>query len=321
LMSLASSAVVTWLLLRLTAGTLADEDVLFRGPDVAGSPLHRPAPRQRPNVVQALVPLVAGFAGLWYVQGLVPSDLRWAIPIQQGVAVLAPLALVLWWQRVDLRGTFAWRRPARGGWVAAVLVGAALVGAGLFLLGAAALLAVRSAGISEEARHLSARLVSLIQAQPWWLAWLLVAVLPAICEELLFRGWVLAGLLGRRRSPGRARVAVGIQAAAFAVFHLLPERMPQTFALGLVLGTLVVVTRSLLPAIVCHLAHNSMPLVVLWLAGDVPGLAAAVEGGTPASSAGLPGWVVAAAAASTAIGIALLAAATRLNGNNRERPS
>jgi len=306
--SLASSALVTWILLRLTAHTLSDEDVLFRGPDVAGSPLHRPAPRSRPNGVQALVPLVAGFAGLWYAQGLVPSDLSLAIPIQQGVAVLVPLALVLWWQRVDLRGTFAWRSPARGGRAAWVLLGAALVGAGLFLLGAAALLAVRSGGVSAEARQLSARLVALIQGQPWWLSWTLVAAVPAVCEELLFRGWVLSGLRGRRSSTRRAGAAVVVQAAAFAVFHLLPERMPQTFALGLVLGGLVVVTGSLLPAIACHLAHNSMPLVVLWLAGDVPDLAAAVEAGTAGGSAGLPGWAVAAAAGAVAAGLAAIAA-------------
>ena len=306
--SLASSAILTWILLRLTAHTLTDEDVLFRGPDVAGSPLHRPAPRSRPNGVQAFVPLVAGFAGLWYAQGLVPSDLSLAIPIQQGVAVLVPLALMLWWQRVDLRGTFSWRPPARGGRSAWVLLGAALVGAGLFLLGAAALLAVRSTGISAEARQLSARLVALIQGQPWWLAWTLVAAVPAVCEELLFRGWVLSGLRGRRNSTRRVWAAVGVQAAAFAVFHLLPERMPQTFVLGLVLGGLVVVTGSLLPAIACHLAHNSMPLVVLWLAGDVPDLAAAVEAGTPGGSAGLPGWVVAAAAGAVAAGLGAIAA-------------
>ena len=306
--SLASSAILTWILLRLTAHTLTDEDVLFRGPDVAGSPLHRPAPRSRPNGVQAFVPLMAGFAGLWYAQGLVPSDLSLAIPIQQGVAVLVPLALMLWWQRVDLRGTFSWRPPARGGRSAWVLLGAALVGAGLFLLGAAALLAVRSTGISAEARQLSARLVALIQGQPWWLAWTLVAAVPAVCEELLFRGWVLSGLRGRRNSTRRVWAAVGVQAAAFAVFHLLPERMPQTFVLGLVLGGLVVVTHSLLPAIACHLAHNSMPLVVLWLAGDVPDLAAAVEAGTPGGSAGLPGWVVAAAAGAVVAGLAAIAA-------------
>jgi sodium transport system permease protein len=309
--SLLSSLAVTWLLLQLTALTLTDEDVLFRGPDVAGAPLHRPARRRRPNTVQALLPLVAGFAGLWYSQGLVPDDLRWAIPVQQVLAVLAPLALVGWWQRVDLRTTFSWLWPS-GDMLrsASVMLGAVLLGGGLFLLGAAALLAWQGGTTSAETRQLSARLVALIQDQPRWLAWVLIALVPAICEELLFRGWVLAGFVGHARTRQRLWAAIVVQAAAFALFHLLPERMPQTFVLGIVLGTLVVFTGSLWPAIACHLAHNSMPLAILAIAGDVPGLAAAVEANA-AKAAMLPGSIVVAAAAAVAIGTGLVAIGVR----------
>ena len=313
--SLLSSLAVTWLLLQLTALTLADEDVLFRGPDVAGTPLHRPARRRRPNAVQALLPLVAGFAGLWYSQGLVPDDLRWAIPVQQVLAVLVPLALVGWWQQVDLRETFSWRWPAAGGAnraarSASVMLGAVLLGGGLFLLGAAALLAWQDGTTSAEARQLSARLVALIQDQPRWLAWALIALVPAVCEELLFRGWVLAGFVGHARTRQRLWTAIVVQAAAFALFHLLPERMPQTFALGLVLGTLVALTGSLWPAIACHLAHNSMPIVILAFAGDMPDLAGAIETGT-SSAAMLPRSIIVAAAAAVAIGSGLVAIGVR----------
>lgn len=313
--SLISSAAVTWLLLQLTALTLADEDVLFRGPDVAGTPLHRPARRRRPNAVQALLPLVAGFAGLWYTQGVVPDDLRWAIPVQQGLAVLAPLAIVGWWQRVNVRDTFAWRWPAAGGVGrgargALVIAGSILLGGGLFLLGAAALLAFQGGTTSAEARQLSARLVSLIQERPRWLGWVLIALVPAVCEELLFRGWVLAGFVGHARGRTRVWTAIVIQAAAFALFHLLPERMPQTFMLGIVLGALVTVTGSLASAIVCHLAHNSMPIVILALAGDIPELGAMAEAGA-SSAKMLPGWIVCAAAAAVAIGCGLVAGGIR----------
>lgn len=309
--SLASSLAVTWLLLRLSAHALADEDMLFRGPDVAGAALHRPGRRLRPNAVQAFLPLVAGFAGLWYSQGLVPDDLVLAIPLQQAVAVLAPLALVLWWQRVDLRETFALRLPGPAPRWPLPLGGAALVGAGLFVLGAWALLSLQADGVSPEARRLSARLVALIQERPWWLAGTLIAVVPAVCEELLFRGWVLAGLAGRRTAADPPWTAIAVQAAAFALFHLLPERMPQTFVLGLACGGLVIATHSLLPAIVCHVAHNAMPLVILALAGSAPGLAAAVEAGDTAAAGSLPGWIVLAAAGAVVAGVALVVAGIR----------
>ena len=60
--------------------------------------------------------------------------------------------------------------------------------------------------------------------------------------------------------------AVLLQAAVFAGFHLLPERMPQTFMLGIALGWMTRATGSLLPAVLAHLAHNGTPLVLVELA-------------------------------------------------------
>ena len=46
--SLISSAVLVWLMLQVTANMLTDEEILFRGPDVAGNLWSRPARRRRP---------------------------------------------------------------------------------------------------------------------------------------------------------------------------------------------------------------------------------------------------------------------------------
>ena len=303
--SLVSSAVVVWLLLRGTAALLTDEEILFRGPDVAGNVLARPPRRRRPTVAQGLFALAIGLTGLWYAQGIPADDFAWAIPLQQAAAVVVPLALLLAWQRVDLRRTFALGRP--GGPDAAIgraglcLLGAALLGAGLFVLGAAALLAIRGTHVTDEARRLAEKLVTVMREKPWWLSWGLIAVLPAVGEELLFRGWVQSAVVGAWPSRARAVAGVVVQAACFAIFHLLPERMPQTFLLGLVTGSITLATGSIFPAMVCHMAHNSMPLVLLWLAGGLsgsaPDLTTAVEGGGQ-----LPGWAVAAGAVAAALG-------------------
>lgn len=321
--TLVSSGLLTGLLLGLTSLMLTDEDILFRGPDVATSGLARPSRRERPTVVEGVVPLVGGLAALWYAQGLTPDDLAVAIPMQQMLTVLGPLALAVWWQRVNLVRTFSlrwpWGLPLGAGTparrvtaVAASLGGAALVGAGIFGLGAAALLAVKGTSLSFEAEDLNRRLLDLMLERPTWLAWCLMALVPAVCEELLFRGWVLAAFTGGGRSLRRLTAAVVAQAACFAVFHLLPERMPQTFALGLALGAMTVATHSILPAIVAHLVHNSLPLVIVTLAGGRAALAtAAGSTGAIDSFTGIPPWAVVAAAILLACGIVLLATGTR----------
>jgi len=313
-LSLVSSALLTWLLLRATASILTDEDVLFRGPDVAGG-LSRPVPRTRPNIVQGMMPIVAGLAGLWYVQGITPTDLLRAIPLQQAAAVLLPIAAMIAWQRVDLGTTFSLRWPRPKPRAPLILLGAALVGAGLFVLGAAALLAFRGTALSAEAKDLSERLVELMQSNPWWLSWGLMALLPAVCEELLFRGWMLAAFVGDGRHRERLIWGILAQAACFALFHLLPERMPQTFLLGLVLGCLVTATGSLLTAVVCHAAHNSMPILILALSG---GIDADPTAATKAL-AGVPEWAIVAAFVTLAVG-GLLVASGRLHLPHGEAP-
>ncbi len=315
-LSLGSSVAITWLLLRVTAVMLTDEDILFRGQDSAGPALARPSRRALPTLMQGAIPPIMGLAALWYAQAFMPKDLLVAIPAQQAATVLLPLVVLLWWQRVDLRQTFSLRWPGCGDGLSAGmgLAGGALLGAGVFVIGAAALLALRGDGLSPEAKGLSERLVGLILSQPWWLSWLLIAVLPAVCEELLFRGWTLAAFAGRQRTAGRVALAVLAQAFLFAVAHVLPERMPQTFALGAVLGWVTITTGSLLPAIVGHLVHNSMPLVVLFASDCPPDMVLdGGGGGLPGiDAAGIPTGAVLAAAASVIAGAVLIQAAARL---------
>ena len=316
--SLISSAVIVWLMLQFTANLLTDEEILFRGPDVAGKLWSRPARRRRPSVAQGLTALAVGLAGLWYAQGIAPADFALAIPVQQAAAVVVPLVLLMAWQRVDLRRTFGlrWPEAAAGGRVgvvgrtAASVSGAVLIGAGLFVLGAAVLLAVRGTHVSAEAKNLAEKLIGMMRDKPVWLSWALIALLPAIGEELLFRGWVQSALVGAWPSRGRMVAGIVVQAACFAIFHLLPERMPQTFALGLVTGSLTLATGSILPAIACHAAHNSMPLAMLWLVGglsnaaDSPDSAAVVA--AAAEGVNLPAWAVIAALASVVVGAAAI---------------
>ncbi|MBM4011718.1 MAG: CPBP family intramembrane metalloprotease [Planctomycetes bacterium] len=304
--SLIGSAAAAWILLAVTASLVANEEILFRGPAAASRALARPRPRLRPSIGQAIAAAVMGVAALWYVQGLAPSDFATALMAQQAVAVLLPLLAISWWQRVDAGETFGFRWPAaNAAGIPAAVMGAAAVGSGLFVLGAAATLAVRGSVVSAEAAGLARQLVDLILGGPTWAAVSLLSVMPAVCEELLFRGWMLAGLAGRMPTARRAAWAVGGQAAAFAAFHLLPERMPQTFALGVVAGVLTLATRSLLPAIVMHAAHNATP-VLLVAAATPEEIDVILHAGR-----GLPAWIVGGGLGCLVLGGLLVTAACR----------
>lgn len=82
----------------------------------------------------------------------------------------------------------------------------------------------------------------------------LMAISPAICEELFFRGAVL-GSLRRGLSPMRALLW---QALFFGAAHASLYRIVPTASLGLLLGALTLRTRSLLPAILVHAGYNTV---------------------------------------------------------------
>ena len=95
------------------------------------------------------------------------------------------------------------------------------------------------------------------------LALFVVAIVPAICEELVFRGIVLNGL----RSRGKW-VAVLLSALLFGLMHNNIEQLPYTFALGVVLGTLAYETGSILPGILTHAMNNAIVLISMYLSNN-----------------------------------------------------
>lgn len=78
------------------------------------------------------------------------------------------------------------------------------------------------------------------------------ALLPAVAEELYFRGF-----LAERFRDLRPALRMGLASAAFALWHLqTPSYLLHTFAIGLMLAWLVYRRGRLLPAVVAHALAN-----------------------------------------------------------------
>jgi membrane protease YdiL (CAAX protease family) len=101
-------------------------------------------------------------------------------------------------------------------------------------------------------------------------ALLAIAVLPALCEEMVFRGLVA-------RAFARYGLAVGVvgSAALFSSYHLLPIQMVATFPLGLALGVLALRSGSIVPGMIAHLLNNATVIAIS--RNEVPGLGDAIQ--------------------------------------------
>jgi sodium transport system permease protein len=83
---------------------------------------------------------------------------------------------------------------------------------------------------------------------------LVLAVLPAVCEELAFRGFLLTGLTRRFRP----RTSIFLSSFLFALAQMNVFQFIPHFILGAVMALLVLRTRSLIPAVLFHLVHNCL---------------------------------------------------------------
>ena len=88
---------------------------------------------------------------------------------------------------------------------------------------------------------------------PRWQLYLLMAVLPPVCEELLCRGFLFASFRARF---GDLR-AVLFTAVLFGALHLDLQRIPATAIAGLALGYVRLRTGTILFPILFHMAYNA----------------------------------------------------------------
>jgi sodium transport system permease protein len=96
---------------------------------------------------------------------------------------------------------------------------------------------------------------------------MLAAFMPAITEEVAFRGFILSGL----RSGHRVTAAVILSSILFGLLHVaisLPSQFFGTTLLGLILGALAVKSKSLLPGMLFHFTNNALGAVMPSIAAD-----------------------------------------------------
>ena len=114
-----------------------------------------------------------------------------------------------------------------------------------------------------------------------WLVFV-VAVTPAICEEILFRGYVQ-----RTMERGMGRKAIFVAGIAFGLFHFSPFGLAVLAVMGIVLGYFYHRSRSLYPSMAAHFTNNFLATLFLYQQPVVEGVNLASDESVPLS------WVLA----------------------------
>ncbi len=94
---------------------------------------------------------------------------------------------------------------------------------------------------------------------------IMIAVLPAISEEVLFRGILQPILI---KSTRNIHIAIIITAAIFSAFHLQFYGFLPRFFLGIILGYLYVASGSLWLPIIAHFTNNAIATICYYLVNN-----------------------------------------------------
>jgi sodium transport system permease protein len=261
----ASTLLYAALALALAARIFGAEAVLYSDQGGWGDLLRRPA-EARPvaSLSTALLCLAILFPAQFMLSGAIaqmeqPELVRALLLAFVGVVLFVgfPLAAALF-ERVNLVSGFRLKPPPLLG-----LVGGLVLGLSLWPFAALLVLLLKQVGQFAEQNGLNEqvrRLIESWQESGAGVTLILMAVLPAVAEEWLFRGY----LFGAVRAVSRPRTAILVSALLFGVFHVVIggllswERLLTTTLLGLVLGWVRWKTDSLWPGMVLHTCHNGL---------------------------------------------------------------
>jgi glutamate-5-semialdehyde dehydrogenase len=215
-------------------------------------------------ISSALAPLYS----LLSVMGL-SAWLGDAYPADAAISIVAKLlscALVTYF--VLQRGREGWRNLGWVGFKPVILVFAfapLIAGVTIFLSEIDNLLRAYLPSTTLDNWNTAPELDSLMSTA--WLGPALAVVIAPLTEEIIFRGVILRGLLGR----WRPWIAITASALLFALMHLNPAQTPVALILGLLLGWVYARTRSLGLCILGHALNNAASYPIEFLPFEVQG--------------------------------------------------
>ena len=251
-----------------TAARIFGTDAVLFGSEGGWSDLFRrpEAPRSAPTLGQAMFSLAVLFPAFVVLSGL-PGRLgsmsvAGRLTINAAITVLLfavfPLMLVLW-MKVKWRSGLS----LRGASVTA-FISAALLGLSLWPFAYELEVMALSPERLDAFRELFESLKVQLDAVPLWAKLLALAIVPAACEELFFRGYLLAAFRTGMATP----LAIALSGMLFGLFHVIVrdslffERFVPTCFLGLILGWVCVRTGSIWPGLLLHMLHNGLLLTL-----------------------------------------------------------
>ncbi len=217
----------------------------------------QPTPTVAGAVFCGIVILLVGFFMNFAAPGVAEPDFNGLVKqvlVSELAVILTPMLLMTVLFTYRPRQTLGLRCPSAAGLAAAPLLAVLLYPAISLLRDAV----MEVYPVSEPVAKSLGAVDQLLMRAPCWQVLLLVAVVPAVCEELAFRGFILSGF----RHLGHKWRAIVYTAIFFGLTHQILQQSLIAGLVGIVIGYVAVQSNSIFPGILFHVVNNSLAVLV-----------------------------------------------------------
>jgi sodium transport system permease protein len=242
ILSLASTAFYVALLLRIALGTLDSEESLFgikQGPSTRTS-------YAREALVLFGICVGAFFYTMPFLQGV---NILGGLVSAQILTIALPALLAPRLCRLPFLPTLRLQLPSVTSVLGGILLVPSLVAISSLLVN------LQSVALPGAERYLQALMDFIMpKGTNIVMAYFAIALVPAVCEELLFRG-AIQGLLRKSMRPMFLIPTVGL---LFGLMHASSVRLLPTTFMGMVFAGVAEVTGSIVPCMIMHACNNAL---------------------------------------------------------------
>lgn len=205
-----------------------------------------------PATGDLLISITALFLLLMYVGSAASVHLGfWGTAVSQLLILIVPL-LILWYMKSDKKQLLSFNVP-----VLKYIPGSVFLYIGTYCL-VMAISSVLTWWMAKSTQNLN-KSFEVVMEQPFWILLLVIAVMPAIGEEILFRGFLMGSL--KERLGGKW--ALFISALVFGVFHMSLVKLLPTALLGASFAYIVQRTGSICVSMALHFINNAISILIM----------------------------------------------------------
>ncbi|MBQ4537355.1 MAG: CPBP family intramembrane metalloprotease [Lachnospiraceae bacterium] len=212
-----------------------------------------------PNLSDAVLVAAVSILMLLYVGSLLQLKFPFMGLLFTQLLIIGVPVLATWYTKKDYLQTFSLKLPRITG-----VIGAVFLEVGVFA--AMAVLSVALAYIwPQDVQSVNESFMIMLEGVGFVPALLVIALAPAICEETLFRGYLLAAVK-KKCKPFTAILLVG---ALFGIYHLNLVKFFTTGLLGVALCYAAYKSGSIFLSCLMHFINNAISVVVIYYGPEV----------------------------------------------------